>query len=200
MKRLLLALALVASTSFSLFAQDITADERKRATDHLKKTSAALLAATDGLSAAQFNFKAAPERWSIAECAEHIAAAEAALLERAQQAMKAPARTEPANLKEIDDFVVTAIADRTNKVKAPEPLIPTKRFGSPADTLKAFKEARAKTTAFLTETKDLRGHAGDSPLGKKLDPYQWVLFISAHCERHTKQIVEVKADPNFPKK
>lgn len=40
----------------------------------------------------------------------------------------------------------------------------------------------------------------DRPLGKKLDGYQWVLFISAHSERHTKQINEVKADPGFPKK
>ncbi len=40
----------------------------------------------------------------------------------------------------------------------------------------------------------------DTPLGRKLDAYQWVLLISAHCERHMKQIEEVKADPNFPKK
>ena len=59
---------------------------------------------------------------------------------------------------------------------------------------------RAKTVAFLNNTKDLRDHAIDSPLGKKLDGYEWVLFISAHTERHTKQIDEVKADPNFPKK
>jgi len=39
----------------------------------------------------------------------------------------------------------------------------------------------------------------DSPLGKKMDAYQWILFIAAHSERHTKQLLEVKADPNFPK-
>jgi hypothetical protein len=32
-----------------------------------------------------------------------------------------------------------------------------------------------------------------------LDGYEWLLFIGAHSERHTKQILEVKADPNFPK-
>ena len=117
-----------------------------------------------------------------------------------EQVMKAPARTEPANLKEIDDFVLTAIADRTNKAQAPEPLIPSKRFGTGDGSVKHFKESRAKTLAFLNETKDLRAHAIDSPLGKKLDAYQWVLFVSAHSERHTKQINEVKADPNFPKK
>jgi hypothetical protein len=33
----------------------------------------------------------------------------------------------------------------------------------------------------------------------KLDVYEWVLFLTAHRERHLKQIQEVKSDPNFPK-
>jgi hypothetical protein len=33
-----------------------------------------------------------------------------------------------------------------------------------------------------------------------LDAYEFVLLIAAHSERHTKQINEVKLDPNFPKK
>ena len=37
-------------------------------------------------------------------------------------------------------------------------------------------------------------------LGQPLDAYEWLLFVSAHSERHTKQILEVEADPNFPKK
>jgi hypothetical protein len=32
-----------------------------------------------------------------------------------------------------------------------------------------------------------------------MDGYEFVLFIAAHSERHTKQILEVKADPNYPK-
>jgi hypothetical protein len=67
--------------------------------------------------------------------------------------------------------------------------------------LKHFQESRAKTIEFLKDTKELRQHALESaPLGKTLDGYEWVLFIAAHSERHTKQIEEVKADPNFPKK
>ena len=200
MKRLLIALSLVASASSWLSAQELSKEELKRGSDHLKKTSAAFLASTKGLSEAQLNFKPAPTRWSVAECAEHIAAAEDMLFGMIKdQVMKAPARTESVNLKEVDDFIVTAIADRTKKDQAPEPLIPTKRYGSAAATMNHFKESRAKTLKFLTDTKDLRGHAMDSPLGKKLDAYQWLLFISAHTERHTKQIDEVKADANFPK-
>jgi hypothetical protein len=85
-------------------------------------------------------------------------------------------------------------------VQAPEPLLPTNRYGSAEASLKHFQESRAKTIGFLKGTNDLREHAVDSPFGKKLDGYEWVLFVAAHSERHTKQINEVKADPNFPKK
>src|SRR5258708_4311162 len=80
------------------------------------------------------------------------------------------------------------------KAKAPEPLVPTNRFGSPDGSLKHFTESRATTEDFLKKTPDLRAHAADSPLGSKLDAYEWVLFIAAHSERHTKQILEVKAN------
>jgi hypothetical protein len=201
MKRLLLTLGLLGFLSLGLRAQDISADERKRAADYLKKTSTAFLASTKGLSEAQLKFKSDPTRWSVAECAEHITASESFLFGMIQEkVMTAPARSEPVNVKEIDDFVLQVIPDRSKKATAPEPLVPKGRFGSVPDTMKQFAESRAKTTAFLNTTKDLRQHAVDSPLGKKLDAYQWVLFIAAHSERHTKQILEVKADPNFPKK
>ncbi len=203
MKRFPIALSLAFLwTLGSLVAgPDLSSDELKRATDHLEKTRAAFLSATDGLTEAQWNYKTSPVRWSVAEVSEHIAAAEDFLRSTIQeQVMKAPARTEPADLKEVDNFVLTAVADRSQKIQAPEPLIPSKRFGSTENTLRHFKESRAKTLAFLKETKDLRDHAADSPLGQKLDAYQWLLFLSAHCERHTKQINEVKADVNFPKK
>jgi hypothetical protein len=200
MKRLLLVLSLALFATARLSAAAVSAEELKRANDHLKKTSEAFQKSVAGLSEAQLNFKESPDRWSVAQCAEHIASAEDFLMNMIGDVMKAPARTEPANLKEIDDFVVTAIADRTNKVKAPEPLAPSNRFKDAKGSVDHFKASRAKTIAFLNETKDLRDHAADSPLGKKLDAYQWVLFISAHTERHTKQIEQVKADPNFPKK
>jgi hypothetical protein len=60
-------------------------------------------------------------------------------------------------------------------------------------------EARAETEAFLNNAPGLRQHVSDSPLGMKLDCYEWILFLTAHSERHLKQILEVKADPGFPK-
>jgi hypothetical protein len=114
--------------------------------------------------------------------------------------MKAPPRAQAEDLKALDEFILQRIPDRTTRVQAPEPLQPNNRFGSPKDSLKHFRDSRAQTIAYLKKTKDLRQHAMDSQLGKTFDGYQWILFLAAHSERHTRQLNEVKADPNFPKK
>ena len=44
------------------------------------------------------------------------------------------------------------------------------------------------------------GHSVPHPALKTIDAYQWLLLLAAHSARHTAQIEEVKADPNFPKK
>ncbi len=180
-------------------AQELTPAEKERATEHLRATQAALLASVDALTPEQWNFKPGPDRWSIGNVVEHLAATELQMLGMVEtQVMKAPARTESVDVSELDGQILQGIADRSFKVKAPEALVPTNRFGSPQAALQAFRDVRARTLAFLANTPDLRGHATDSPLGQQLDAYQWLLFISAHCERHTKQIVEVKTDANFP--
>jgi hypothetical protein len=201
MKRLLVAICTSALFALpGLRAESLSKEEIQRAVDYLEKTRAGVEAATKGLSEAQWNFKTAPDRWSVAQVAEHIAAAEDMLMGMIQtQVMAAPARAEKEDVKAIDDFVVQAIPDRSQKRKAPEPLIPTNRFSSPKESLEHFEASRANTIDFLKNTAGLRDHAIDSPLGKKLDAYEWVLFIAAHSDRHTKQMLEVKADPNFPK-
>jgi hypothetical protein len=187
-------------TVSAVFSSAQTQADRDRAIQYLEKTRQGVLDSTKDLSPAQWTFKPAPDRWSVAEVMEHIAAAEDLLYGMIQeQAMKAPARSAGEDVKAIDELVLTAIPDRTHKAQAPEPLKPTNRFGSPEAAIKHFEESRAKTEDFVRTAQGLRDHAADSPLGKKLDPYEWTLFIAAHSERHTKQILEVKADPNFPK-
>jgi DinB superfamily len=198
MKRFLAVFLLLTTSAVSSSAQ--TQADRDRAIQYLEKTRQGVLDSTKDLSPAQWTFKPAPDRWSVAEVMEHIAAAEDLLYGMIQeQAMKAPARPAGEDVKAIDELVLTAIPDRTHKAQAPEPLKPTNRFGSPEAAIKHFEESRAKTEEFAKTAAGLRDHAADSPLGKKLDPYEWILFIAAHSDRHTKQILEVKADPNFPK-
>ena len=200
MKRSLTIAIVLLCAATSAFSQTLTQADRDRALQYLESTRQGVLDATAGLSQAQWSFKPAPDRWSVAEVVEHIAAAEDYLMGMVtSQVMKAPARPAGEDVKAIDDMVVATIPDRSQKKQAPEPLKPTNRFGTPQGSLKHFTDARAQTEAFLKTHDDLREHAIDSPMGKKLDGYEWLLFVAGHSERHTKQINEVKADPNFPK-
>jgi hypothetical protein len=182
-------------------AQDVSQADKDRALQYLESTKKGVLDATKGLSDAQWNFKIAPDRWSVAEVMEHLAAAEDMLRDVTQeQVMKSPAVPvrDAEETKKADDGVLAMVPDRSHKVQAPEPLKPTNRFGSPAAAQRHFVQSRATTEEYLRNTAGLRAHLGDSPMGK-LDGYEFVLLIAAHSERHTKQMLEVKADANFPK-
>jgi hypothetical protein len=193
-----LILAIISVSAFST-AADLTQAEKKEGLAHLDRTRGALIAATKGLSEAQWKFKPGPDRWSVAEVLEHIVVVENFLLENtSQKVMAAPAGKPDRDYKRTDKLVLSAISDRTQKAKAPEPVLPSGRW-SPKETLDEFLKSRERTMEFLKSTPGLRDHVADSPLGQPLDAYQWLLYISAHSDRHTKQILEVKADPNFPK-
>lgn len=182
----------------SAHAQTLSQADRDRALQYLETTKKNIVDATRGLSEAQWNFKPSPFRWSVAQVVEHIAASEDFLRaieeDRVLKAPPAPDR----DIKQQDEKVLATIPDRAIKASAPPPLRPTNRYGSPEAALKSFAESRAKTIELLKRD-DLRAHAVDSPLGGKLDGYEWLLVIAAHSERHTKQLNEVKADPKFPK-
>jgi len=181
-------------------AQEVTQAEKDKALQYLETTKKNVLEATKGLSEAQWNFKPAPDRWSAAQVVEHIAAAEDFIRGMVKEkVMMAPAGDAGRDVKKTDEGVLAMVPDRTNKVQAPEPLVPTNRFGSPEASIKHFVDSRETTEDFLKTATGLRDHVTDSPIGK-LDGYEFVLLIAAHSERHTKQINEVKADPNFPKK
>lgn len=180
------------------FGQTLTQADREKGVQYLQQTRDGVVAAVKGLSDAQMKFKPAPDRWSVAETLEHIALAEDFIFQNVtDNVMKAPAGAAGRDTAKVDAGVLAMIPDRNHKAQAPPPLVPTGRW-TPADTLDHFLKSRAKTIEFLQSTPDLREHVTDSPLGQPLDAYEWILFIGAHSERHTKQIFEVKADPHFP--
>jgi hypothetical protein len=187
--------------SSSLTAGEVTTADRDKLVDHLKKTEAAFLKAIEGVSDAQWAWKPAADRWSVAEAAEHITKSEDLLRGMAEGTLKTPATPEIlAKTKGKEEMILKTIPDRSQKFQAPEPLVPKGSFASKAALIDAFKAARAKTLAMAGGTTDLRAHAAAGlPLGE-MDTYQAILFLSAHTERHTKQIDEVKATAGYPAK
>ena len=210
MKPTTLALFMSVLTTVSAFAQaspataassGLSKEERDRAVTYLTETQKDFLATLEGLSEAQWKFKAAPDKWSIAETAEHIMSAEILIWDRMQKAMKEPPAPEKrAEVAGKDEMILKVIPDRSRKANAPEILQPTGKFPTKEELVKQFNETRGKEIAYVKETKeDLRSHFADHPFLKTMDGYQWLIFNGAHCKRHTAQIQEVKEDPNYPK-
>jgi DinB superfamily len=131
----------------AIAAQTQSSADKERALKYLERTKQAVLDATAGLSEEQWNFKSGPDRWSVAEVTEHIAAAEDLLRGMiVEKVMTSPVQPEGSDVKANDDAVLAMIPDRTHKAQAPEPLKPTNRFGSPQESLKHFIESRQKTS------------------------------------------------------
>jgi uncharacterized damage-inducible protein DinB len=179
----------------------ITAEERAFALQQFQTTRDNFLKSISGLSQKQWTFKPAPDRWSVAEVSEHITIAESTIFGLEQKIMQSPATPEKREqAKGKDQIIVTRLLDRSHKATAPEILRPTNRWATEADLTKAFEAARKSNMDYIRTTNDdLRDHFFDHSVFGTLDAYQWMLFISAHSARHTEQIEEVKADPNFPK-
>jgi hypothetical protein len=183
------------------FAQPLTNIERERAMSELHAGRKLLLDAVDGLSEAQWTFKPAPDRWSVAEVAEHITLAEDFLFNASQQILTTPATPDKkAEVQGKDEIVLTKTLDRSRKGTAPEPLVPTHHWTTHQEMIEQYKKSRDRTIAYIASTQDeLRSHFYKHPAYDLLDAYQWLLFMAAHSERHILQLKEVKADPNFPK-
>jgi hypothetical protein len=194
----------IVTVTMAAFVETLTQPDRDKAVAELEGSRQAFLDATKGLSPAQWNFKAGPDRWSIAECAEHIALSEDFIFGVVtNQVMKTPLAPEKRDaVKGKDEAIVKILQDRSHKATAPEPIDPRKRPMSPEDSVKQFLASRSRTIEYMKTTQDdLRDHFADHPVPAigTLDAYQWIMLISGHARRHTLQILEVKADPNFPK-
>ena len=185
----------------SNLAYDLTPQEREQAFALFQTSRDNFLKSISGLSEKQWRFKAAADRWPVAEVAEHITVSESTLFGVVQKSMQSPA--DPAKremVKGKDAVILAKVPDRSQKFKAPEILQPTGRWASEADLIKAFEEARKTNMDYVRTTNDdLRDHFLDHPVLGPMDGYQWLLLIATDSARHTAQIEQVKADPNFPK-
>jgi len=172
----LIALLLMAVAT-AVSAQEVTQAEKDKALQYLETTRKNVLEATKGLSEAQWNFKPGPDRWSVAQVMEHIAAAEDFIRGMVKEKiMMAPAGEPGRDVKKTDEGVLAMVPDRTNKVQAPEPLVPTNRFGSPEASIKHFVEPGDHGRLSENRHGPARSRRGQ-PDGKT----GWVRVCSAHC-------------------
>ncbi len=198
---------MLALLALPMCAETLSKGERDQAMSHLHATRKQVLDLIAPLSEAQWKFKAGPDRWSIAECAEHITETENMLRGLIQQsAKKLPVdeakRTAKATRREAGNKAVLAqMADRSKRASAPGEIRPTGRFASKAALVAALNERRDLTIKYVETTdEDLRGRFFQMGPGQEMDLYEMILMISGHAERHLLQMKEVTAAPGYPKK
>ena len=174
--------------------------ERQRAVSYLIQTRDNLLRATSGLSPAQLQFKPAPDRWSVAECLEHLVTVEHAVFKNVSTALHQPPDSSKRSAFDgRDDELLQVGTDRSSRRQAPEAIHPSGRW--PHDRLvREFEAARQRTIDLLDGIHgDPRRHFFPHRAFGDLDCYQWLLLVAAHGDRHRAQIEEVLAAPHFPR-
>ena len=196
------------ATAFATVDETLTPAHLDRARLFLEQTQSGIEGAMKCVSEAQWNFKPAADRWSIAENVEHIVAVQERVLDHILPALsEAPAPEPDYDREVVDSIVIHQFPTRLAKFSGPEAVRPKGGMQQP-EALRRLGANYARFNVYLQSTPDMRRHAVASrPLeavsgGKYtlMDGYQWVLAAAAHMERHTKQILEVKAELAFPDK
>jgi len=180
----------------------LTQTERDFAAMDMDDSLEKFLACVNDFTPAQWTFKPAPDRWSAAENAEHVAFVEDRVLRRiTEKSLLEPADPEKRKTLPHRDMKVMELGNsRKRNLQAPDYVRPACRWGVPDELLQNVRAVRARSKEFVNTTQgDLRTHYLDHPFFGTLDTYQWLLLVSAHMRRHTAQIEELKSQSGFPR-
>lgn len=200
--RLLLGLLVITGLAGTLNNTSLSQKERKYAMNLMKDGKTELFNSVEGLSKAQLDYKPNQDSRSIREYIFHIASCEKNCWNLLSAIMKtAPDPDKRSLINYTDDELVSMIEDPEHVNLLSESLkSKNKDFTSLEDALGSFRLQRTNHIKYVKlSTEDLRNHVVQMPFGW-IDCYQFCLMISAHSQRHIKQIQELKADPGFPEK
>jgi len=169
-------------------------------------TQATLMSRVTGLTDEQWNFKPNPNRWSVGECVEHIAMSERFILQNVQQVIGGPVDAEWATksagkLAIVKQAVPARGPQGQGGVQAPEPLQPVNKWNRQKG-IEQFYSAHGEIRAYVeTMNREIKNRGMQHPVPALgwLNGHDWLNMILYHTVRHTKQLIEVQEDPNYPK-
>lgn len=194
---------LVLVTAVALHAAEYSEKDRTALLEQLEQGPRLLAVVLESVSAEQARFQPDSSRWSILQVVEHLVLAEKFLFdilkETLDKSKPLPDEQPLPDPEPMDRMILRQVADRSQKAKAPEQLIPKDRFSNRDEAQLEFAKRRENTMEFVRNTKlDLRRYRLQGPAGP-IDAHQWLLMMAAHTERHAKQIEEIKSHELYPK-
>jgi len=170
----------------------------------LESTLRDFTAAAGKATEAQWNFKPAPDKWSLAEVAEHLMLSEIQMYFEVLMAFNAPAHPElraqtAGNDSKAIDFILEDGKHVANRM-----MVPLGYRGSKESLLQALKDrrqmsidlARAKSEEELRTHMVYKDKANKTPIR---DAYQDLLVFALHITRHMRQVDSIQSDPNYPR-
>jgi uncharacterized damage-inducible protein DinB len=173
--------------------------------DFIAGTRRELLAAADGLTPRQLDYQPGPDRWSIGQLLEHVAATEARMGGKmAQSAAQALERGLPAREPGVVDLAIfVELRTRVAGVRfqAPREVVPSGGLGL-AELVARLESARQRLLDLLPllAAHDMTSVGFPHPLlGDNFNLYQWLFFMGVHETRHRRQVESVKQEAGFPK-
>ncbi len=166
-------------------------EERQAILASLEQGSTALHNALQGVTEELAVRVPGPGRWTILQCAEHVAIAEDHLFSM----ITASKQSETPQINEQrETLILTFGADRSTRRESPEGAKPTGRFSTLSVAIQYFLSGRERTIQFVnTHKEDLRSRITSHPLMGTLNCHEILLLMAVHPARHAKQMEEIKA-------
>jgi len=201
MKTIKILLLLVVMIAARAFAAPMGDNDRRHLLVHFEMTTQMVAEQVRGLSPAQLEYKASPDRWSIREVVSHLAVAEPDYWREIQAALKkAPDMSGKKSVATDADIMWYGI-DRVVHTKTGGGHEKVDTYKDMDVALGKFQTLRATMIDYIKTTNDdMRAHSFGEGGPEVIDCWQWMLEISTHAERHIQQIREIKNEAGFPKK
>lgn len=165
-----------------------------------------LVGLVTGLTDEQWRFKQNPDRWSVAECAEHIVRSERSLLEYAIRALDGkPDKDWVERTKGKTDLIRRVMPNRQpmgrGGATAPMEIRPTENW-SRGKTLAEYYKIRGEVRGYVEDLdRPVKNYTEEHPFPVFgwLSAHDWLIYVPLHTIRHSRQIIEVQEDENYPK-
>jgi hypothetical protein len=181
---------------------------RDRYLDSISQSKAAATELAEKLTMTQMTWQpGGGERWSVAECFDHLAAATEVMLDAMQSAVNEARPGANAACFRTAGFFSKRMIDETEppprrKLPAPAKIRPRPTL-NPEGILPRFLESLDRVTALVSSAagKDLnavRFRLPPVPL-LRITAASGLLLIAAHVRRHLWQAGQVLQDPDFPR-
>ena len=156
----------------------------------LRRGEEAFLHSVAGVSEVACRLRPAENRWSVLECAEHVAVAEEVMLSLVIGERKPRNAEEPRR----DGRILRSGTDRSIRFDASDQSRPRGRFSTLAEAVAHFQVVRERTLRLVAETReDLRATEVTHPhhVVGVISTYECLLLMGSHARRHALQIEEV---------